>query len=77
MDIEQWWSKLEPSTREWLVAHNGEAIPAEMVEKLRGIGANLPSPRSAGNGDSDYVLPDDAVDWIEAVSNEERPATDE
>ena len=76
MDIEQWWPKLEPSTRDWLVAHNGEAISPEIVEELRSVGANLPAAGSVRTGDSGYVLPDDAIDWIEAVANEERSDTE-
>ena len=26
MSIEQWWPKLKPSTREWLIDNNGDAL---------------------------------------------------
>ena len=75
MDIEHWWPKLEPSTRQWLVAHNGEAVPATIVEEMRRAGAALSVVAESvdGNDDSGFFLSDETVDWIEAVANEERP----
>ena len=77
MGIEHWWPKLEPSTRRWLFAHNGEAIPAEILAEMRRAGAILPAVAGAigGNGDSGFLLSDETIDWIEAVANEERPDT--
>lgn len=75
MDIEQWWPRLDPSTRKWLIAHNGEAVPPEILSEIRRAGGAVPSgePATGGSGESGIVFADDVVDWIEAVANEERP----
>jgi len=73
MDIENWWPKLEPSTRQWLIAHNGEALPAEVVAEIRRAGGSVASDASSvddGTAPGSF-LPDAAVDWIEAAANEE------
>ncbi|PQZ86201.1 hypothetical protein CQ018_19270 [Arthrobacter sp. MYb227] len=75
MRIEEWWPLLEPDTRSWLIVHNGDAIPQPIIDEIRAVegvatadmswvGAKIP----AG-----FFLSDDAVDWIEAVANEETP----
>ena len=75
MDIEHWWPKLEPSTRQWLATHNGEAVPARIVDEMRRAGAALPvfAGPADGNDHAGLVLSDETIDWIEAVANEERP----
>lgn len=72
MDIAQWWPDLEPSTRTWLIAHNGEPLPEEIVRDIRRAAGADPAEVSIGE-DGSASLSDDAVDWIEAVANEERP----
>lgn len=75
MGIEQWWPSLRPSTREWLIAHNGEALPAEIAAEIGDAGgAVAPDASSAAeSGATGSFLQDDAIDWIEAVANEEGP----
>ncbi len=63
VNIEEWWPKLEPATREWLVANNGDVIPADTVGELT----------NAGRSASTEQLGDDEVDWIEAFANDEEP----
>ena len=66
MTIEQWWPKLKPATRAWLIENNGDAIPAELIEEI-----------AAAGGAADLTgaqLADAAVDWVEAVANDEQPA---
>ena len=75
MGIEGWWAGLESSTREWLIAHNGEALPADVAAEIRRAGGAVET--EAASVDADGVtgsfLPDDAIDWIEAMANEEQP----
>ena len=73
MDIENWWPNLQPSTRQWLIAHNGEALPAEVASEIRRAGGTVASDGSSvdEHGETGSVLSDDAIDWIEAVANEE------
>lgn len=63
MNIEEWWPKLEPATRAWLVANNGDVIPADTIGKLT----------RAGRSASTDQFGDDEIDWIEAVANDEGP----
>ena len=81
MDIEQWWPKLKPSTKEWLIAHNGEDLPDEVSAEIRRAGGVFETGEADGSSvDQDdasgVVLSDDAIDWIEAVANEEPLGTD-
>ena len=34
MSLETWWSAVRPETRDWIVAHNGEPLPLEVVEDI-------------------------------------------
>jgi hypothetical protein len=63
MNIDEWWPRLQPATREWLLANNGDAIPAEIVNELT----------QAGRSASSDQLADAEIDWIEAVANGEEP----
>ena len=65
MNIEEWWPKLEPATREWLVANNGDVIPADIIGTLT----------KAGRSSSTDQFGDDEIDWIEAVANDEEPGS--
>lgn len=77
MSIEQWWPKLKPSTREWLIDNNGDAVPAEILGEIEGAGGSV----STGgwwvgeNGPSGFYFSDEAIDWIDAVGNGETPNT--
>ena len=63
MNIDEWWPKLEPATQEWLMANNGNVIPADIAGELT----------KAGRSASTYQLADEEIDWIEAVANGEEP----
>ena len=56
------WDLLDEDTQAWLIAHNGEEVPAEVLSAI---------PQSWLSGDSD--LRDEVTDWIEAVANGEDP----
>ena len=38
MSIEQWWPKLKPSTRDWLIENNGDVVPAEVLSEIEEAG---------------------------------------
>ena len=63
MNIEEWWPKLTPETREWLIANNGDVIPAHILDELG----------RAGRDAATLQLTDDEIDWIEAIGNDEDP----
>ncbi|NJC23979.1 hypothetical protein BJ994_003055 [Arthrobacter pigmenti] len=69
MNITGWWPRLDQATRDWLIAHNGEAVPASVLEKISAVGA---APDGTQEDDGFYFA-DHVVDWIEAVANDEEP----
>ncbi len=75
VSIEQWWPTLQPSTREWLIANNGDAVPAPIVEEIAQAGGAITSEAwwVGQNGPSGFYLSDAAIDWIEEIANGETP----
>jgi hypothetical protein len=73
MDIQEWWPKLRPSTRQWLIDHNGDAVSVDVLTEITQAGG---SPTSDAwwvgeSGPSGFYLSDSAIDWIEARANDE------
>jgi hypothetical protein len=75
MNIEEWWLKVKPSTRDWLTENNGDAIPDDVVQEIVAVGGSVASDAwwVGENGPSGLYLSDSAVDWIEAKANDEDP----
>jgi hypothetical protein len=75
MNINQWWPLVRPSTRTWLIAHNGEPLPAAIVADIAWNGAPVNAAQSwiDRSGPEGFSLSDAAVDWIEATANGENP----
>ena len=75
MNIREWWPLIQAETRAWLVAHNGEPLPQHVIADIKAA--------TGGTTDGDWAvrtldgtqLSDEAVDWIEAVANDEEPTT--
>ena len=42
MNVERWWLKLRPGTREWLIANNGDAVPIWIVDEIAAAGGPGP-----------------------------------
>jgi hypothetical protein len=59
MSIDEWWPKLKPSTREWLIENNGDVLPVDVLSDITDAGG---------------LFSEEAIDWIEAVANGEEPA---
>ena len=59
-----WWDRVNPGVQEWLIDNNGDSVPADIAAHIRAAGGDVT------NGEP---LPDDVVDWIEAVANGESP----
>ena len=74
MRIEEWWGNLGESSRQWLIANNGDAIPDAVVAAILEAGGAVDV---VGSGDEAEDVPpgsylsDDDVDWIEEVANDE------
>ena len=75
MSIEQWWSKLKPSTREWLIENNGDVVPAEIAAEIIEAGGSIASDSwwIGRSGPAGFYISDEGADWIEAVANGEAP----
>ena len=60
----EWWSRVEPRVQEWLIDNNGDSVPAEIAGHIVAAGGEV----TVGE-----PLPDEVVDWIEAVANGDSP----
>lgn len=77
MSIEQWWPKVRPLTREWLIENNGDALPAHIVAEVAAAGGSITSDAwwVGQSGPSGFFISDEAADWIEEIANGEDPDT--
>jgi hypothetical protein len=76
MDIVEWWPLVTAQTRDWLIEHNGEPLPQHIAGDILAVtGGGTDSEWWAGESDDGPQLADEAVDWIEAVANDEEPTT--
>ena len=75
MGIEQWWTKLQPSTRQWLINNNGDQVPEAIEAEIAEAGgpASDDSWWAGQDETTGHYFPDDAIDWVEAAANEEEP----
>jgi hypothetical protein len=75
LDMAQWWRRLTPATREWLIENNGDAVPHHIVAEIVDVGGSIASDTWwSGETDSEgFHFSDEAVDWIEAAANSETP----
>jgi hypothetical protein len=72
MERIDWWEPLDSDTKAWLIAHNGEPLPPEIVAHIAIAGGEvLSGPWIDETEDDGFQLSDAAVDWIEAVANGE------
>jgi hypothetical protein len=79
MRIDEWWSELVPSTRQWLIDNAGEAVPAWVLEQITAVtGEPTDDDDWAADVDADdFYLSDEATDWVEAAGNDELDDLDE
>ena len=75
MSIEVWWPNLKPSSRDWLIDNNGDAVPVEVVDDIVSAGGTVAMDASwVGEvGPEGVYLSDEAIDWVEEVANGETP----
>ena len=73
MDISEWWPRLDDSTRQWLIDHNGEALSADALGAISAAGGVVTSDAwwVGQGGPTGFYLSDAAVDWIEERANDE------
>ena len=74
MNILEWWPLVGAETRGWLIEHNGEPLPPHVIADIMAVtGGTTDSGWWAGESADGPQLSDEAVDWIEAVANDEEP----
>lgn len=75
MRIEDWWPQLDTETKQWMIGNNGDAVPAEILERIMAVaGDSAAHAPWVGSEDAEGIfLSDQAVDWIEATANGESP----
>ena len=73
MDLPQIWPHLSPSSRSWLIEHNGEPLPDQLVAENLSVAGAEPNAQwwSGPSVERQTQLTDEAVDWIETVANNE------
>lgn len=73
MEVEEWWPKLSDSAKAWLIANNGDAVPASIVGEIAAAGGVVGSAAGwVGESNPDgFFLSDQATDWIEETANDE------
>ena len=73
--MEDWWPRLSQESRDWLIANNGDAVPASVTEEITLAGGSLATDAwwVGQNGPTRFYQSDEAVDWIDEVANGEVP----
>ena len=63
MDFPQIWPHLSTSSRSWLIEHNGEPLPDELVTEILRVTGNETSPQwwSGPSTEGDTQLTDETV----------------
>lgn len=76
MSIEAWWPKLRQESRDYLIANNGDVVPARLVEEIAGVGGAITTDAWwVGRDDpTGFYLSDEGIDWIDEVANGETPS---
>jgi hypothetical protein len=75
MGIEQWWTRLQPSTQEWLIENNGDGVPAEVMAEIARVGGPAKDDPwwARQSEEPGQYFPDEGIDWVEAIANGEDP----
>jgi hypothetical protein len=75
VSLEDWWPRLPPETQDWLIANNGDVVPAWVTEQITLAGGVVATDAwwVSQYGPMGCYLSDEAVDWIDAVANGETP----
>ncbi|MET3176789.1 UNVERIFIED_ORG: hypothetical protein ABIB52_004667 [Arthrobacter sp. UYCu721] len=69
---DQWWSRLSPSTRAWLIDNNGDAVPDDVACEVANVGGPVAAEVASEDGPKpDLFYSDEIVDWVEQKSNYE------
>ena len=66
MSLEIWWPLLQPDTREWLIANNGDAVSRPVLDDITRVGgpASTDAWWVGENGPNGFYLSDAGIDWM-------------
>lgn len=75
MSLDEWWPRLKPETRDWLVANNGDVVPSDVRDEILAVSGPITADAWWVEEDrpDGLQLSDTAVDWVEAYANCETP----
>lgn len=71
MSLDALWPLLQPESRDWLIANNGDALIRPVLDDIARVGGPV-SPDAwwvGEQGPNGFYLSDAGIDWIEAVAN--------
>lgn len=71
---EEWWSKLSPATREWLMSENGDAVPEAIAVEVVSAGGPVAAETEGEDAEPGLFFSDEIVDWVEEKANFEDPS---
>ncbi len=73
MNIENWWPLLNPSTRQWMIDNNGDVVPPSILDQITAVAGHPTAEATwvADNVGEEFMLSDQAIDWIEEAANNE------
>jgi hypothetical protein len=73
MDFPPILPHLSPSSRFWLIEHNGEPLPDDLIAEILSVTGGEQSAQSwtGPSVEGETQLTDEAVDWIENVANDD------
>ncbi|WP_068324004.1 hypothetical protein [Janibacter terrae] len=73
MDMSQVWPRLTTSTQTWLIEHNGEPVPGDILSEILAVTGGRRDPRwwAGDSVEGETQLTDEAVDWIDETANDE------
>ncbi|QWS34052.1 hypothetical protein [Curtobacterium aetherium] len=64
VDVKSWWSKLDDSTRAWLLEHTDDQLPDEVLHAVIAAGGTVPGTKWEHQNQYDFRLPETTVAWI-------------
>ena len=71
-DFSAVWDRQDEPTRQWLIEHNGEVLPEDVLRRLTASAGNASELGWLDLHDPEEpILTDETVDWIESVANGE------
>ena len=73
MDFPQIWPHLSTSSRSWLMKHNGEPLPDDLIAEILSFTGGEQSAQwwTGRSVEGETQFTDESVDWIDTVANDD------